>query len=59
MPLDDIARALKIYRSEVRKRDKEFKRLLDNNWKLSRLADRFKISRQRAQQIAAKLRKLP
>ena len=59
MPLDDIAKALSLYRAEVRKRDREFNKLLKGGWKLSRLADRFKISRQRAQQIAAKLRKLP
>ena len=59
MPLDDIANALKLYRAEVRKRDREFGKLLRAGWRLSRLADRFKISRQRAQQIAAKLRKLP
>ena len=59
MPLDDIAKALRVYRSEVRKRDQEFSLLLKRGWKLSRLADKFKISRQRAQQIAVKLRKLP
>lgn len=55
MPLDDIAKALKLYESAYKKRDREFRRLLKKKWRLSRLADHFKISRQRAQQIARRL----
>ena len=56
MPLDDIAKALAGYRTVVAKRDREFKTLLNKGWKLVRLADHFHISRQRAQQIAQRLR---
>lgn len=57
MPLDDIASALKLYRKTVSKRDLEIGKLLKSGWRLSRIADHFKISRQRAQQIAVRLRK--
>ena len=57
MALTDIADAMKIIRSEQKKRDKEFLKLLKLDWRISRLADHFKISKQRAQQIAARLRK--
>ena len=56
MPITDIAQALKVIRSAQIKRDREFKALLDKGWKLVRLADHFHISRQRAQQIAVRLR---
>ena len=56
MALTDIAQALKIIKSEQLKRDREFKDLLNKGWKLVRLADHFHISRQRAHQIAARLR---
>ena len=58
MALDDIANALKLYRKAVMARDKEFKVLLKKGWKLSRLADHFKISRQRAHQLAEKIRRV-
>jgi hypothetical protein len=56
MALTDIAQAMKVIRSEQVKRDREFKSLLNKGWKLVRLADYFHISRQRAQQIAVRLR---
>ena len=56
MPITDIAQALKVIRLAQIKRDREFKTLLNKGWKLVRLADHFHISRQRAQQIAQRLR---
>jgi hypothetical protein len=57
MPITDIAQALKIIHVAQRRRDREFLKLLNQGWRLTRLADHFSISRQRAQQIAARLRK--
>ena len=54
--MTDISDALKLLRLAHLKRDREFKRLLNKGWRLSRLADHFGISRQRAQQIAVKLK---
>ena len=55
--MNDIADALKNLRQLTRHRDREFAALLKKKWRLSRLADHFGISRQRAQQIAKRLRK--
>ena len=55
MPITDIAEAMKVIRAEQRKRDREFSKLYQSGWRLSRLADHFHISRQRAQQIAVRL----
>lgn len=57
MPITDIVSAMKFIRKEQLVRDREFRKLLKAGWRLARLADYFKISRQRAQQIAARLKK--
>ena len=55
--MTDIADALRAVEQARRKRDREIVDLYRKGWRLSRLADHFGISRQRAQQIAAKARK--
>ena len=57
MALNDIREAMKVIRTAQRVRDKEFAKLIKQGVRLSRLADHFKISKQRAQQIAVRLRK--
>ena len=57
MPIIDIAEALKTIRLAQARRDREFIGLINLGWRLSRLADHFGVSRQRAQQIAARLKK--
>ena len=52
-----IAQALAVISQERKKRDLEFEQLLKLGWRPSRLADHFKISRQRAYQIVTRLRK--
>ena len=56
MPITDIRQALEFIRKRGQARDRQFKNLLKQGWNLSRLGDHFKISRQRAQQIAARLK---
>ena len=57
MPITDVAQALKAIYQAARIRDREFLKLLKQGWRLGRLADHFRISKQRAQQIAARMRK--
>ena len=57
MPITDIRQALEFIRKTGQTRDRKFAKLLRQGWKLARLADYFHISRQRAQQIAQRLRK--
>ena len=57
MPITDIREAIEFIRKSGLARDREFAKLQRQGWKLVRLADHFHISRQRAQQIAARLKK--
>jgi hypothetical protein len=57
MARNDIQKALEIIRKSGEVRDREFLDLLNRGWKLRELAVYYEISRQRAQQIAQRLRR--